>query len=159
MSARVRIGVVGAGRMGMNHARVLAKHPGFEFVGVSDLNRWRAQMASWRAGGKAFTDYHDLLAKVDALIVAVPTEHHFEVGLAAIEAGKHVLIEMRLAVRSATQPFLKRTRTLAISSCLPNKDAPRASRLSTSEPTKVSRMSKSWIIRSMTTPMPATRGS
>ena len=93
MSQRVKIGVVGAGRMGMNHARVLAKHPGFEFVGVSDISRWRAQMASWRAGGQAFSDYRDLLGKVDALVVAVPTEFHFSVGLAAVTAGKHVLIE------------------------------------------------------------------
>lgn len=90
---KVRIGVVGAGRMGMNHARLLSKHEGFELVGVCDSNRWRAQMASWRAGGKAYTDYKDLIADSDAVIVAVPTELHFPVGLAAVEAGRHVLIE------------------------------------------------------------------
>ncbi|MBI2361887.1 MAG: Gfo/Idh/MocA family oxidoreductase, partial [Elusimicrobia bacterium] len=71
---RLKIGVVGAGRMGALHARVLGKHPGFELVGVADTNQWRAQIAAWRAGTMPYRDHKDLLDKVDALVIAVPTE-------------------------------------------------------------------------------------
>lgn len=101
MSKRLKIGVVGAGRMGALHARTLGKHPGFDLVGVADTNRWRAQIAAWRAGTVPYTDHNDLLGKVDALIIAVPTEFHFKVGIAALEAGKHVLIEKPIAATVA----------------------------------------------------------
>ncbi|MDE2292569.1 MAG: Gfo/Idh/MocA family oxidoreductase [Elusimicrobia bacterium] len=94
---KLKIGVVGAGRMGANHARILGKHPGFELVGVCDTNQWRAQIAAWRAGALAYREVKDLLDKVDAVVVAVPTQFHCEVGLAALEAGKHVLIEKPIA--------------------------------------------------------------
>ncbi len=94
---KLKVGVIGAGRMGTHHARVLGKHPGFELVGVADTNQWRAQLAAWRAGGLAYRDFKDLLGKVDAVVIAVPTEHHFPVGMAALEAGKHVLIEKPIA--------------------------------------------------------------
>ncbi|MBI5596142.1 MAG: Gfo/Idh/MocA family oxidoreductase [Elusimicrobia bacterium] len=94
---RLKIGVIGAGRMGALHARVLGKHPGYELVGVADTNQWRAQIAAWRAGTMPYRDHNDLLGKVDALVIAVPTEFHFDVGMAALEAGKHVLIEKPIA--------------------------------------------------------------
>ncbi|MBI3300054.1 MAG: Gfo/Idh/MocA family oxidoreductase [Elusimicrobia bacterium] len=101
MSKRLKIGVVGGGRMGSLHARILGKHPGFELVGVADTDRWRAQLVAWRAGTSPYKDYEDLIAKVDAVIVAVPTEFHFKVGMAALEAGKHVLIEKPIAATVA----------------------------------------------------------
>lgn len=83
--------------MGTNHARILGKLPDVELVGVSDINIWRAQIAAWRGGGHAHRDYRDFLKKVDAVVVAVPTHLHLEVGLAALGAGKHCLIEKPLA--------------------------------------------------------------
>lgn len=94
---KVRFGVIGAGSMGSKHARVLGKHPEVELVGVCDPNTWRAQFAAWRGGGIACRDYKDLLSKVDAVIVAVPTQLHYEVAQAAIEAGVHCLIEKPIA--------------------------------------------------------------
>lgn len=98
MSAKkIRFGVVGAGRMGSNHARILGNNPDVDFVGISDTNIWRAQIAAWRGGARAHRDYKDFLNKVDAVVVAVPTPMHLEVGLAALSSGVHCLIEKPLA--------------------------------------------------------------
>ncbi|HVE14707.1 MAG TPA: Gfo/Idh/MocA family oxidoreductase [Elusimicrobiota bacterium] len=94
---KIRIAVIGAGRIGTYHARILGKHPGVELVGVCDTNLWRAQVAAWRSGSAAFREYAPLLSKIDAAIVAVPTEKHFEVGSAALAAGVHCLIEKPIA--------------------------------------------------------------
>ena len=95
--ARVKIGVIGAGKIGTLHAKVLTKTPDFELVGVCDTNLWRAQFAAWQCNTVAVRDYRDVIAKSDAVIVGVPTPLHHEVGLAAIRAGKHVLIEKPIA--------------------------------------------------------------
>jgi predicted dehydrogenase len=93
----VRIGVIGAGKIGSHHARIASRLPGVKLVGVCDTNFWRAQITTWRCGGAAFRNPSDLLNQVDAAIVAVPTEKHLEVGKAALEMGVHCLIEKPLA--------------------------------------------------------------
>ncbi|MDD5629978.1 MAG: Gfo/Idh/MocA family oxidoreductase [Elusimicrobia bacterium] len=94
---RIKIGVLGAGKIGSLHAKVLTKTPDFELVAVCDTNLWRAQLAAWQCNTVAVRDYRDVIAKSDAVIVGVPTPLHHEVGLAAIRAGKHVLIEKPIA--------------------------------------------------------------
>ncbi len=94
---RVKIAVVGAGKIGTLHAKVLVKTPDFELAAVCDTNLWRAQFAAWQCNSVAVRDYRDVLRQCDAVIVAVPTPLHLEVGLAALRAGKHVLIEKPLA--------------------------------------------------------------
>jgi len=97
MAEKIKFAVFGAGKMGTHHARVLGKHPEVELVGVCDMNAWRAQVAAWRGGALPYRDKQDLLQKVDAVVIAVPTEKHFEVGMAALDAGVHCLIEKPIA--------------------------------------------------------------
>ena len=94
---RIKIGVLGAGKIGTLHAKVLTKTPEFELVSVCDTNLWRAQFAAWQSNAVAMRDYRDVIQKCDAVIVAVPTPLHLELGLAALKAGKHTLIEKPLA--------------------------------------------------------------
>jgi predicted dehydrogenase len=94
---RVKIAVIGAGKIGTHHARILSKIPDFELVGVCDTNLWRAQVAAWQSNSVAIRDYKDVLDKVDAVVIAVPTPLHLEVGLAALSRGVHALIEKPLA--------------------------------------------------------------
>ena len=96
-SSNLRVGVIGAGKIGAHHARILARLPGVELVGVCDVNLWRAQLAAWRAGAVAYRNHDDLLKQVDAAVIAVPTHLHLEVGRAAMEAGVHCLIEKPIA--------------------------------------------------------------
>jgi predicted dehydrogenase len=96
-TSRLKIAVIGAGKMGANHARVASKLPDAELVAVCDTNLWRAQLAAWKANTVAVRDYKDVLGKVDAVIVAVPTPLHFQIGMDALSRGVHTLIEKPLA--------------------------------------------------------------
>jgi len=96
-STKIRIAVIGAGKMGTHHARALSKLPDVELVGVCDTNVWKAQLAAWQSNTVAVRDYRDVLSRVDAVIVAVPTPMHYEVGKAVLGAGAHCLIEKPLA--------------------------------------------------------------
>ena len=96
-TSKIRVAVVGAGKMGTYHAKLLGKTPDVDLVGVCDTNVWKAQLAAWQSNTVAVRDYKDVLNRVDAVIVAVPTPLHHEVGMAALTAGAHVLIEKPLA--------------------------------------------------------------
>lgn len=96
-ASRIRVGVIGAGRIGKHHARILSKLPDVSLVAVCDTNLWRAQMTAWQCHSAAARQYQDILKQVDAVVIAVPTPNHLEVGLAALERGIHCLIEKPLA--------------------------------------------------------------
>jgi predicted dehydrogenase len=89
----VRIGVVGVGALGQHHARVCSDLPNAQLVGVSDIDRPRAETIAARHGCEAFATLEGLLAACDAVSVAVPTIDHHRVARAALEAGKDVLLE------------------------------------------------------------------
>jgi UDP-N-acetylglucosamine 3-dehydrogenase len=93
-----RIGVIGAGIMGSNHARVLAGLPDIRLVGVVDpLPEHRARATDF-AGCRAFARLDELFAEgVDAVTVAAPTHLHHEIALACIERNIHVLVEKPIA--------------------------------------------------------------
>jgi predicted dehydrogenase len=92
-----RIGVVGVGSMGRNHARVLATLPDCELVGITDVDRTKADRVAIEHGCAALESLDDLLERVDGVCVAVPTVLHHEVGLACLEAGVDVLVEKPIA--------------------------------------------------------------
>jgi UDP-N-acetylglucosamine 3-dehydrogenase len=91
----LRAGLIGLGMMGRNHLRVLSGLEGVELVAVADAFGDPHQLA---AGRTLLADVDEVIAaKVDYCTVAVPTQHHVEVGLALAEAGVHTLIEKPLA--------------------------------------------------------------
>jgi len=94
---KMRFGVIGAGKLGGFHTRTLSKMPEVELVGVSDPNLLRAQMLAWKHNCVAYKTVEELLNQVDALVVAAPTEYHTEIGIKALEAGIHILMEKPLA--------------------------------------------------------------
>ena len=96
-SHKIKVAVIGAGSMGSHHARVLGKIPEVDLVAVSDTNLWRAQVAAWKANTAPLRDYRDAFSRADAVVVAVPTPLHYQVGREALERGLHCLIEKPLA--------------------------------------------------------------
>jgi len=66
--SRIKIGIIGAGKIGSLHAKVLTKTPDFELTGVCDTNLWRAQLAAWQSNTVAIRDYRDVIAKSDAVL-------------------------------------------------------------------------------------------
>src|SRR5499427_1327738 len=97
-AAPLRLGVVGVGVMGYNHARVLAEMPGVTLVGVADPDGKQADLVSGTLGCAAVPDVRDLLELgVDAVSIAAPTHLHRSIALAAVARGVHVLVEKPIA--------------------------------------------------------------
>jgi UDP-N-acetylglucosamine 3-dehydrogenase len=94
----LRVGVVGVGVMGSNHARVFADLAGVHLVGVADPDRNTRDRVSQGLGCAAFPDASDLLAAgVEAITIAAPTHLHEELALNCIKRGVHVLVEKPIA--------------------------------------------------------------
>ena len=101
MTPKLGIAVIGAGYWGPNLARNFGTSEEWELLAICDLDRDRAQAVADRvSGGPAvYTDLDQLLARDDlaAVAVATPAKTHHAVVLAALRAGKHVLVEKPLA--------------------------------------------------------------
>ena len=95
--SRLPIGVIGVGALGRHHARHLAALPEAELVGIFDVDRPRARAIAAEHGTRAFDDLDELLGRVEAVSIAVPTLHHAEVGLHVLRRGIPVLMEKPLA--------------------------------------------------------------
>ena len=95
----MKVAVIGVGSMGKNHARVYSELPEAELVAVADADQKLVAATAEKHGAHAYTDYREMLEKEkpDAVSIVVPTAMHEEVGLAALEAGAHVLMEKPIA--------------------------------------------------------------
>jgi UDP-N-acetylglucosamine 3-dehydrogenase len=94
----LRIGVIGVGVMGSNHARVLAELPGVQLVGIADPDRKRREFVSRALGCAAFNDAEELLRHgVDAVTIAAPTHLHRDIATACASRGIHILVEKPIA--------------------------------------------------------------
>jgi predicted dehydrogenase len=94
----LRVGVVGVGVMGSNHARVLSELPGVKLVGVADPDRQRCDQVARTLGCASFTDFDALLRHgVDAVTVAAPTHMHRDIAVACAGRGIHIMVEKPIA--------------------------------------------------------------
>lgn len=99
-SSQVGIGVVGYGYWGPNLVRNFANNGSVRLVGVSDLDTARLTSIQRLYPGVTTTErYTDLLGddRIDAIAIATPVHSHYELAIAALKAGKHVLVEKPLA--------------------------------------------------------------
>ncbi|MBN1272153.1 MAG: Gfo/Idh/MocA family oxidoreductase [Candidatus Aminicenantes bacterium] len=90
---KVRVGIIGVGYLGMQHARILSYLEEAELIGVADLNFKKAVQIGNRHGVKYFQDYENMLDEIDAGIVATPTSEHFAISMKLLQESKHVLVE------------------------------------------------------------------
>ena len=93
----VRIGVAGAGVFGSYHAAKISALEGIELAGIYDTDEARVSALAIKHNVTPFGDYAQFLSNLDAVVIAVPATYHFELGEAALRAGKDVLIEKPLA--------------------------------------------------------------
>src|SRR3989442_12977417 len=93
----IKVAVIGVGHLGRQHARLYAELPGVEFAGVVDILKPRAEEIGGLYKTAAFTDYHEIFGKVDAVSLAVPTTHHAQIGIDLLEHGIDVLVEKPIA--------------------------------------------------------------
>jgi predicted dehydrogenase len=95
---RIRLGVIGVGIMGSNHARVLAELPGVEVVGIADPGAAHRPLLAQILNCAACDDTESLLELgIDAAVIAAPTHLHHDIALTCIKRGVHVLVEKPIA--------------------------------------------------------------
>ena len=89
----LKVGIVGVGQFGQNHARILSQSDKCKFVGLYDKDKKRADEVAQRIETKCFFDFDSLLVECDALVNVVTTISHYELSKKALEKGIHVFIE------------------------------------------------------------------
>jgi predicted dehydrogenase len=97
MFHRTKVGVIGAGYLGRFHAIIYSKMEQVELVGINDINLERAQIVATEAKCSVFENFKDLLNKVDAVSIVVPTTSHAEIAQIFLANGIHTLLEKPIA--------------------------------------------------------------
>jgi predicted dehydrogenase len=95
----LRMGVIGAGFMGANHAKVWSQLPNTELIAIADLDETVGKPLAETLGADYHKDMTDLLARndIDAVSIVTPDRHHVDPATAAARAGKHILLEKPMA--------------------------------------------------------------
>ncbi len=90
---KVRIGIIGVGYLGTQHARILSYLEQAELKGVADIDFKKALQIGNRHGVPYYQSYEEMLDEIDAAIVSTPTSEHFSIAMHLLQEGKHVLVE------------------------------------------------------------------
>jgi predicted dehydrogenase len=90
---KVKVGIIGVGYLGTQHARILSYLEKAELIGVADIDFKKAMVIGNRHGVKYYDNYENMLDEIDAGIVATPTSEHFAISMKLLNAGKSVLVE------------------------------------------------------------------
>ena len=93
----LNIGIVGAGVFGGYHTSKIKAHDRAKLIGIYDSSQKALKAAAAKHDAKGYSDYNKLLGRVDAVIIACPASAHADMALAALRAGKHVLVEKPIA--------------------------------------------------------------
>lgn len=94
----VRVGVVGVGSMGANHARVYSELPQTELVGLVDVDEARVKEFAGRFNCQHFSSHEALFDKIDAVNIVSPTAMHYSLAMDFLKRGIHVLVEKPITV-------------------------------------------------------------
>ena len=94
----LKVGVVGAGMMGLSHLRIYDTLKGVEIVGVMDADGARARQAAGTYSCPVVESLDEMASRAQAVSVAVPTTEHASTALPLLEAGISCLVEKPLAL-------------------------------------------------------------
>jgi predicted dehydrogenase len=95
--SKLKVAVVGVGHLGQHHARIASQSPHAELVAVVDPGETRGKEIAEKFGTRWVATLAEILPEVDAVQIAAPTGLHHALGLQALNADKHVLMEKPLA--------------------------------------------------------------
>ncbi|HXM74823.1 MAG TPA: Gfo/Idh/MocA family oxidoreductase, partial [Chthoniobacterales bacterium] len=98
---KLRVGVVGVGHIGSNHARLYADIPSADFTAIYDVDPGRANSIAKKYRVTAAKSLDEFTELVDAASVATPTNSHYEVALPLLKRGKHLLVEKPITENTA----------------------------------------------------------
>ncbi|HEY1871328.1 MAG TPA: Gfo/Idh/MocA family oxidoreductase, partial [Chitinophagaceae bacterium] len=96
----IKVGLIGAGKMGISHLSILGAHQDVEVVGVCDTSKIVMDVLKKYTAFPCYTDYVDMLkqSQPDAVFVAVPTKYHAGMVKKILEDGRHVFVEKPLCL-------------------------------------------------------------
>jgi predicted dehydrogenase len=94
----IKVGVVGVGSMGKNHVRIYSNMKNIELAGIVDINKALAKKVALQHNIIYYTNFRELLGKVDAVSIAVPTKFHYTVAKAFLQNGIDVLLEKPMTI-------------------------------------------------------------
>ncbi len=98
----IKVGLIGAGKMGVSHLSILGAHQDVNVVGVSDTTKMVLDVFKKYSSFPCFSDFEEMVddAKPDAVFVAVPTKHHSTMVKKLLQKGKHVFAEKPLCLNA-----------------------------------------------------------
>ena len=91
--AKLRVAVIGTGVLGSLHAKIYSGLENVELVGICDTDTDKLALVSKELGVEGFKDYHQLLGRIDAASIVVPTKDHYSISKDFLKSGIHLLIE------------------------------------------------------------------
>jgi predicted dehydrogenase len=97
----LRVGVVGVGHIGSNHARLYAQIPAVQFAAIYDLDLAKANAIGKKYGVAVAQSLPEFIDMVDAASIATPTTTHYEIARALLARGKHLLVEKPITDNAA----------------------------------------------------------
>ena len=100
---KVKVGLIGAGKMGISHLAILGAHPDVQVAGVCDTSKMTIDALEKYSPFPCFTDYKKMLsqAKPDAVVIAVPTKFHAAMVGEMLSLGIHVFVEKPFCLNPA----------------------------------------------------------
>lgn len=90
---KVKVGIIGVGYLGTQHARILSYLEEAELKAVADINFRKALEIGNRHGVQYYQNYQDMIDDIDAAVVATPTVEHYAISMDLLQRGKSVLVE------------------------------------------------------------------
>jgi predicted dehydrogenase len=98
---KLRVGVVGVGHIGSNHARLYAEIPTAQFAAIYDVDLAKAHAISKKYRVPAVKSLEQFADSIDAASIATPTNTHYEIARALLQRGKHLLVEKPITDNTA----------------------------------------------------------
>lgn len=95
---KLKCAVIGTGYLGKFHAEKYATLPDSELIAVVDIDAQTAKEIADKHNAEALTDYQQIINKVDAVSIVVPTSEHYRISRDFLAAGVHVLVEKPITV-------------------------------------------------------------
>jgi predicted dehydrogenase len=97
-----KVGLIGAGKMGISHFAILGAHPRVEVAAVCDSTSYLTSALRKHVGVTTFGDFRDMIdaGGLDCVFVATPTANHFDAASYALDRGLHVFVEKPLCLDS-----------------------------------------------------------
>lgn len=93
MPNKIKVAIIGVGRLGSAHARVYKELPQANLIGVCDIEKSKALSIAESLNTQAFSDYKELFSRVQAVSIATPTISHYQIAREFLLSGINVLVE------------------------------------------------------------------